>query len=714
MIFQTPNLRVDHLDDTVAALVLDVVQGKTNALTSQVLGDLEAALDQVAATASLELLVVQSGKIEHFSSGYDLGELASLADSGPAAVRAFAEQGQKTLNRLGQLRIPSVAVIAGSCLGGGLELALACDYRVVVDRPGTRLGLPQVEWGLLPAWGGTQRLPRLIGLERALPLLLGGKKIGPAAALACGLADALVGDHDDDPPAFLWQPEKRQPQGLPRQTWRQFLLESHGLGRRLLYRGAARLLRQRVPENFPAPEAVLQTMRSGLEQGFNEGLQVEREALTRLAQSEACHNLLQLSLRSSSARLLVSRSAHSAALRRVGIIGCDDFANTLTQMVVMAGAEAVVREPDRTALGFALLQLVARFQQAQREGFLSAEESTRKLNAIRVTTSWESFADLDLILVPPLTEHDGLAGFFADMELHLSADTILASLDPTVAVQEVQESLGHPGRCAGLHFFPPLAAGSLVEIVAGSATAAATLATLGQWLALLGHKTLAVPDRPCGLVYRLLLPYWNEAAQLVSEHIPPTQIDQSMRRFGMPLGPLECLDQLGLDTAGQMAEALAEEPGRRFSWHPLFAAMEEQNWLGRKTKAGFFNYRGGQPRHHYQLANLLDPQKRPRAVSGDEQRLLIQNRLVPVLVNEAARSLEDQLVEGSAELDQALVWANAWPAHRGGPLRYAQHLGYQAMVKTLEEKAAAFGARYQPCAWLKKLAEEKGTFGFSG
>src|SRR5262249_22257514 len=274
--FQTANLWVNQLADAVAELVIAVADRKVNVLTSQIFGELDQALDRVTAAEKFHVLLVRSGKPDHFCAGADIQEMRDRAT--PEQASAFAEQGQRLFSRIAAFPLPTLAVIAGSCLGGGLELALACDARVVVGKPSTELGFPEIELGLTPAWGGTQRLPRLVGLERALYLILGTRRIGPHEALAWGLADELATPDDEEPPAFLAHPRKCPRPWLPYRTWRQRIFESTRLGRWLIFRGARRLLKRRLPDDMPGPWEALEAARVGLRQGFDAGLADERDA----------------------------------------------------------------------------------------------------------------------------------------------------------------------------------------------------------------------------------------------------------------------------------------------------------------------------------------------------------------------------------------------------------------------------------------------------
>ena len=586
--FQTETLWINQLADGVAALILDVPDRKLNLLTGQVFADLEKALERVSAEQKYRLLIIRSGKPSSFCAGADLKEFA--AGKSPEEYAAMSARGQDLLNKLANLAIPTVAVIAGGCLGGGLELALACDYRVVVDKPETKLGFPETELGLIPGWGGTQRLPRLVGLERSLQIIVGGIRLGAKQACRWSLADDVVQD-SDEPPAFLAQPGKRSPSGLPLRTWRQRLLESNSLGRWLIFRGTKRLLGRRLADDMPAHGEALQAIRIGLKQGMAAGLAYEQAAIGRLAATAACRNLVSLFFRREQARKIVE-PARQYKIRRVGIIGAGTMGTGIAQLAVLRGCEVVIREANDMALGLAMLRLMALLQQAVAKGLLPAAALTTKLSAVHGTTAWKGFDNLDLV-IEAIDEHLGRKQqVLRELESQVPATTVLASNTSSLRIEDIQQGMIHPERLAGLHFFNPVHKMPLVEVVPTNRTEKQTRDILSSWAASLGKTPIVVKDSPGFLVNRVLMPYFNEAVFMVCEGLFIDRIDEAMRRFGMPAGPLELLDRVGLDVAAQIARAIEPVFGDRFDLQPAFAIMEDKGWLGKKSGTGFYQYRG--------------------------------------------------------------------------------------------------------------------------
>ncbi len=675
--FQTDNLWINQLADGVAALVLDVAQRKVNVLSARVLSELDQALDRVSA-GNFQVLVVRSGKPDHFCAGADLQEIR--ADKDPAEFVAQSARGQQVFDKLARLSVPSVAVVAGACLGGGLELALACDYRVAVNDPHTQFGLPEMELGLLPAWGGTQRLPRVVGLERSLQMILGGRRLGPADALRWGLVDELT-EGADDPPALLARPAKQRRQRLPLHTWRQWFLESTGFGRKLLFRGARRLLQRRVPDDMPAPWEAFEAVRAGLHSGIEAGMAYEREALGRLAQSPAFRHLTWLREQREQARKPAAAAAAAGEareepfpIRRVGIVGNSPRAVHLAHLTALRGFGVVFRAANEAALGLTTLQLVGLLNHSVEKGVMSPVDMQRRMANIHGTSAWKNFDQVDLVLV---ASGDDDGDLFVEMERHVGDKAVLAGTTSAFRLSDVQPHMKQPARLAGLHFIDPVSKMPLVEIARGSATAAHVSDDLRAWCRKMGKTAVVVPDSPGLIVHRVLFPYLNEAIVLLHEGLAHEQIDEAMIRFGMGAGPLEQLDQIGIDAVTRLGEALEEVLRDRGTVHPLLAAMEEHGWLGQKTKRGFYVYGGRRRRVNHEIAALLAGMPRESspwpALSKADLRCRIQERLVRRLVDEARQVVLTGLAD-AATVDLALVLGAEFAPHRGGPLRYAEQV----------------------------------------
>jgi 3-hydroxyacyl-CoA dehydrogenase/enoyl-CoA hydratase/3-hydroxybutyryl-CoA epimerase len=721
-IFQTSNLRVELRPDGIALLRFDIPDHSLNVLNRQVLADLDAALEQIAANSTIRLLVIRSDKIAGFIAGADLHEFTQI-QSGEEA-KAVSAMGQAVFTKLANLPVPTIGLIHGPCLGGGLELALACDYRILLDHTKTQLGLPEVELGLLPGWGGTQRLPRVVGLERALQVILGGRRLTAKDALRWGLADAL-GATEPELSVQLGiltiralQEGKRARKRLPLRTWRQRFLESTALGRSVVFRGAERMLQARVPDDMLAPAEALRAVRVGLSQGMPAGLAYEQEAAGRLAISSACRNLINLFLRREEVRKQAEKPPEAAGkISRVGVVGAGTMGAAIAQLAAHRGFAVCVREPTELLVLEGVNRINSLFDKAAEKGVITQQAAEQKKAAICYTTSWDGLGDSDLVIEAVPEELDVKQSVFRALAPCLRSTAILATNTSSLAVKDLQHGLQHPERVAGLHFFNPVHKMPLVEIVRTPSTSDPALADLNNFVTALGKTPVVVEDSRGFVVNRILTPYLSEALLLATQGMAVTAIDQTMRRFGMPMGPLELLDQIGLDVAAHIARAIQPLFAKRWGTaeelerlSKIFDTMCRQGWLGQKTGLGFYDYRSKTRKvrraamkslSEFEPASAQVLRGLPLAVQMREAR----ERMVLLMVNEAAACLGEGLAADAATIDLAMVLGTGWAPHRGGPLRYADERGIDQVVQALEEMAKRLGPRFEPCTALRNRAK---------
>ncbi|MGL4554558.1 MAG: 3-hydroxyacyl-CoA dehydrogenase NAD-binding domain-containing protein, partial [Gemmataceae bacterium] len=641
---------------------------------------------------------VRSGKKTGFLAGADLREFAAIQD--PAEAAATSRRGQGVYNRLAALKAPTVAVVHGACLGGGLELALACDYRLVFDRPDTTLGLPEIELGLLPGWGGTMRLPRVVGLEHALQIILAGKRLNAREALAWGLADAVAADEPtlrEEVARLLVRATwagKRDRTALPVRTWRQRFLEGNWLGRGLLLKGTERMVRNKTPDDMPAPLEAFEAVRAGVNDGASAGLRREAEAAGRLAVTPACRNLIGLFFQREAAKKLPAWAGDPRPVRKVGVVGAGVMGAGIAQLAALAGREVIVREVDEKAVAAGNARIDALFAKLVERKRATAQHAARCRAAIKVSTTYHDFNHADLVVEAAVEDAALKRALFA--ELAGKTRAILATNTSSLTVASLA-GVPDPGRVAGLHFFNPVHKMPLVEVVRHAGTSDETAGRLMKFVLDLGKTPAAVGDGPGFVVNAVLMPYLEEAVILLSEGLRTAAIDRLMRRFGMPVGPLELLDQIGLDVAAHVAASL----GQAGVAAAVFEKMREQGRLGEKGGTGF--YRHGKkpapdPAAEALAASLGTPgAKLPAAALAAEAR----ERLVLRMVNEAAR-LADAGRADADTVDLAMVLGTGWAPHRGGPLRYADLRGLADVRAALEALAGRLGPRFTPADGLSR------------
>ncbi len=717
-IFESQTIVVRRDGDGAVSLVLDVPDRSVNVFNRQVMADLDAALDAVSASKA-PIAVMRSGKKSGFIAGADLQEFLSIQDA--AGAQAISTAGQKMFDKLAALPMPTIAAISGPCLGGGLEFALACDYRFVFDKTSTQLGFPEVELGLLPGWGGTQRLPRIVGIERALNVILGRRKLTAREAYDWGLADAIASDEVQLRDVFARLTAraigegKRRLDRLPLRTWRQRLLESNSFGRRILFKATERLMRRNVWDDMPAPYQALEALRVGVHHGMTAGLAYERTAAGRLAVSSACRNLIGLFFQTQKTDKLPEelRGATPMKVQRVGVVGAGTMGAGIAQLAAFKGFKVVVQEVSQAALDAGLERVKGLFRKAVERGVLTEPESVERLAAIQGTLKWESFESVDVVVEAALEDLEAKRAVFRELEARARPTTVLATNTSSLSVELLQQGLAHPDRVAGLHFFNPVHKMPLVEVARASATSDAVLATLTQWANQLGKHPVVVRDSPGFVVNRILMPYLNEAVLLVGEGMKIERVDFVMKRFGMPMGPLELLDQIGLDVAAHVADSMRPVLAGRFEPNAAFEKMRLAGLLGQKCGRGFYLYGKKKPQVNGQVQELLRSERTPSdAFSLPEVARATESRerMVLLMCNEAALALSENLTATAASMDLAMVLGTGWAPHRGGPLRYTDDRGLADVVQALASMATRLGHRFEPCDELRHRAETNASF----
>jgi 3-hydroxyacyl-CoA dehydrogenase/enoyl-CoA hydratase/3-hydroxybutyryl-CoA epimerase len=705
-VFETSNLRIERTGETSAQLLLDVADKSVNVFNQKVFADLEAALDYIKADLAIQVVFISSAKLSKQIAGADLNEFTKI--SSPEEAKALSALGQRVFGKLADLPATTIIVVQGSCLGGGLEFALACDYRLLIDHPKTQLGLPEVELGIIPGWGGTQRLPRRVGLERALQVILGGKRLSARDAQRWGLADGVAKGEKDLVSTLkklgdiAMQRGKQPCRGLPKRTWRQRVLESNPFGRYLIFRGAERIMKRKVPDDMPAPAVALEAVRTGLSQGMEAGFACEREAGAKLLSTTASRNLVWLFFQREQARK-APVGAVDAVVKRVGIVGAGTMGAGIAQLASVRGFEVIVQEVDQAALASGMNRIADLFEKAVERGVLSRDEADLKLARFGRTTTWEGFGDVDLVVEAVLEDLPLKQKVFRELEARCGPETLLATNTSSLVVKGMQEGLAHPERVAGLHFFNPVHKLPLVEVVRGPATNDASAEKARSWAAALGKTPVIVKDSPGFVVNRVLMPYLDEAVRLVREGVEIEDVDRAMRRFGMPMGPLELLDQIGIDVAAHVARSLPKEHTTRFPPSPAFERMVEKGWLGVKKDIGFYKYNKKKLGNIELLPLIRDvPESLLASLPVDVQIRECRERMVLLMLNEASACLAEGLADADT-IDLAMVMGTGWAPHRGGPLHYLRERGEGEVAKTLRSLAERLGPRFEPCGALKQI-----------
>lgn len=711
MWYQSNDLRLERLDSETAVLWFDVADQRYNIFTPTLLHQLDAVLDVLAGSPPRRLLV-RSEKPSGFFAGADLRTFANITT--PAQAEHLSGLGQRLFQRLAELPSCTIAVIFGPCLGGGLELALACDYRVVVDRPDTVLGFPEVELGLIPAWSGCQSLPRLLGIEKALKGILLARKWNAQEAVKNGVADKLLPAGNEMQPLSSdllaeLPVRKRAWTVQAAHSLRQTLLERNPLGRSLLFHLTRKTLAAKVPDDMPAPYLALKAVETGIRSGIQAGLAAERQAAGELSQSDACRQLIGLFFARERYRKMPPHLANvpRPEVRKVGVLGAGVMGAGIAQLALVRGYSVVLKDVNDAALETGLKRIRELCDKAVSRGILSAADAQERLQHLKTTTDWDGFGEVDLV-VEAVVEHVGIKRrAYRDLEAILRPEAFLATNTSSLSLNDLSADLKHPERFGALHFFNPVHKMPLVEVGRTDRTTEATLAALTAFALDLGKVAVQVGDSPGFVVNRVLLPYLYEAMRLLLEGAEPSEVDHGIRRFGMPMGPFELLDQIGLDVAAHVTRSLQPRFADRFPGDPPFDRMVLAGFLGQKSGQGFYRHRDGKTQRYDAWRPLLDIPSDLRLRLDPED---LRERLIYPMINEAAACLGEGIVAEPQDVDVAMVFGTGWAPHRGGPLHYADHLGLGSLVSGLKQLAERFGPRFQPCPELLRRHSEGRPF----
>lgn len=717
MLFESPNLRVE-LDDQIATLWLDFADPRGNRFTLPALDDLEAALRLVRNTRAIDILLLRSANPRGFSPGLDPGALSSLATE--SASFAFAGRGQSVFSLLASLppRVRTVAFLEGPCLGAGLELALACEHRLAVARPDTEIGFPEIPHGLIPCWGGTCRLPGIVGLRNAFDLLLTGRLLSAREAERLRLVDIAFCERRAriELQAFLDRlQDNPRPPRRPRSTW-AWLRDSLCPLRWQLARRAASILSDNSKEELPACHKALRSIFVG-SRSIGEGLALERQALSRLLGTpEAEHGLRWLRREATPARVYPEPfNPIPLPPKRVAVIGSNTTAVSLSRWFALMGREVVLQESNEASLSRMQPALEASLKEAVQIGWATRLEAEQAGKAIRRTSGWIGVDEADLVIEAGEDDPISRADIIRQIEACILPRTIIAITSPTCKLADLEADMQRPARLAGLHFLDPSLPTSLVEISRGPHTDSHTLAALDSWMRAWRRRPVLVGDRPGRLVLPIELAYLSEAIALVAEGLPPLSIDREMRKYGMPEGPLQRIDRLGFDFIADLADRMQKVRGSRFGHNLLLARLRAHGLAGRPNGEGFYVYRGRSVKPNEAARMLtwrdMDEEAKAHYIFDPETALATGvERLILRTVNEAASCLAEEMDGDPETIDYALAIGIGWAPLRGGPLRYADELGLANVTERLALLAEQYGPRFEPCLELQRRAAAGESF----
>ncbi|EOT8835045.1 fatty acid oxidation complex subunit alpha FadJ [Escherichia fergusonii] len=698
----TLNVRLDH----IAVVTIDVPGEKMNTLKAEFAAQVRAILKEIRENKEIRGVVFISAKADNFIAGADI----NMIDHCNTAMEAetLARQGQQLMAEIHALPVPVIAAIHGACLGGGLELALACHGRICTDDPKTILGLPEVQLGLLPGSGGTQRLPRLVGLSTALDMILTGKQLRPGQALKSGLVDEIV------PHSILLQAaverakqERQPPRSLP---VRERILAGP-LGRSLLFRFVSKKTDQKTQGNYPATTRILDVIETGLSQGSSSGYDAEARAFGELAMTSQSQALRNIFFASTEVKKDPGSTAQPGTLDSIGILGGGLMGGGIAFVTACkAGLPVRIKDINPQGINHALKYSWQLLDARVRRRHIKAGEQARQLAKISGTTDYQGFAYRDVVIEAVFEDLLLKQQMVAEVEKNCGLHTIFASNTSSIPISDIAAHATRPEQVIGLHFFSPVEKMPLVEVIPHAATSEKTIATIVKLAKKQGKTPIVVQDKAGFYVNRILAPYINEAIRLLTEGEKVETIDTALVKFGFPVGPIQLLDEVGIDTGTKIIPVLEAAYGERFSAPAnVVSSILNDDRKGRKNGRGFYLY-GAKGR---KSKKQVDPEiYKIIAVQGQGKLSAqqITERCVMLMLNEAARCYSEGVIRHARDGDIGAVFGIGFPPFLGGPFRYMDSLGASEVVAVLQRLTSLYGSRFTPCEQLLQMAERGESF----
>ncbi len=664
-------------------LTLDRPGESVNTLGTAVLDELGGILERIVRQPPRGV-VLRSGKASGFILGADVKEFTTLTSIEQA--RALVLRGHRVLAALEALPCPTVALISGFALGGGLELALACRYRVALDDERLTLGLPEVLLGIHPGFGGTVRAVRTLGAPAALDLMLTGRNLKGRRTLAAGLVDRL-GDSLASCETAARELISRDP-GVHRPRWYLRALSTTPLRPLLRGRLESAVARKVRRDHYPAPYAILDLWAAHGAHG-DAAYAAEAESIARLAATSTAHNLIRVFMLQDALKSQGKQS--STVVNRVHVIGAGVMGADIAAWCALRGLEVSLQDREQRYIDAALVRQTEFFGKRIREPSKRAAAMAR----LQGDVAGERIGEADVVIEAIIEDVAAKRALYAAIEPRLKADAIVATNTSSIRLEDLAGALTDPGRLVGLHFFNPVAQMPLVEVVKGGASSAASIATAIALARRLDKLPLPCRSAPGFLVNRVLVPYMQEAMFAAADGFSFDEIDTAARDYGMPVGPVELSDMVGLDVCLSVGGIVSRELGRAL---PDASALESRiaaGKLGQKSGEGFYRWQGGKPvRDERSRTPLAEVSRRPDA----QARAELQDRLLLALINECVAVLREGVVESAELVDAGVIFGSGFAPFRGGPLHAARQRGTDDCQRRLVELAGRHGQRFTPDA----------------
>ncbi len=681
-------------------ITFDMEGEKVNKFNEEVLDELETL---VKGLTNAKAAVFLSGKKESFIVGADLKKFEEYL-SHPDKVKPVLEKGHRIFRMIEKLPFPTVAVINGVCVGGGLEFALACSHRLVTDSDKTQLGLPETSLGIIPGWGGSQRLPRLVGLQNSLRMILGGRPVNAKKAFRMGLADQIVADAFldvslSDEVSKVIQRKKKSKRGIMK-----WLLEKNPLGRSVVYNVSKKSVLKKTKGHYPAPLVALDLVHRTYTKSLDKGLKEEVQTFL-----DHCSTSFQIAPHLISVFFSVEKlkkpdlPAHPP-IKRIGVVGSGIMGSGLAWLASARETSVRMTDINTDALAKGLKEIGKTYKTYGKIKRLKPD----RLNFLKHHISWGTdnshFKSHGLVIEAATENLELKHRIFEEIESSVSKETLIASNTSSLTIREMSSHLKHPERFLGMHFFNPVPRMPLVEIVRGEKTSDEAIEKAIQLCLTWKKVPLVVKDCHGFLVNRIIAMQMNVFASLLENGVPLEKVKKAALSFGFPMDPFELADQVGIDVSAKVFSTFEKAYGKRMAVPELISQMAKREWYGKKSGKGFYTYSKKRKELNPGLKELLPSS----TLKMDEQEII--SRVITAMVLEADRCLEEGIVGSVRELDTAMILGTGFPPFRGGLLTYANEVGLDVLLQQMESFAKRDPERYTPTPSFISRAKEGRTY----
>jgi len=708
----------------IGIITMDIPGESQNVLKKEFKQDIQTILDDVEDNKAVKGLVIISGKPDSFIAGADISMLNAVTTAEEA--KDISRTGQEMFANIEKLKIPVVAAINGPCLGGGLELAMACHARICSDAANTALGLPEVQLGLLPGSGGTQRLPKLVGIQTALDMMLTGKQLRARQALKAGLVDEVVVVNVLQEAAVkkaLELAKQKPDRDVP--FWKNLtsikgiqkvVLEDIPQGRKVLFDQATKRTLAKTHGNYPAPEAILKCVETGVNDGPEAGYQMEAHLFGELVVSPQAQQLMNIFFASNDLKKHtgIDSDVEAAAINKVGVLG-GGLMGAGIAFVTVDKAKTPVRVKDRddNGIGHALGYSWKLWNRRVQKRYMTSAEMGKRQAMLTGCTDYSGFHNVDLVIEAVFEDLELKQQMIRDIEEHCHDKTIFATNTSSIPLKQIAEGAKRPGQVIGMHYFSPVDKMPLLEIIVTDETEDWVIASCVAFGKKQGKTVIVVNDGAGFYVNRILAPYMNEAGYLVAEGVPVDVLDKTQVKSGFPVGPMTLLDEVGIDVATKVSPILSDAFGERMVPPAMFSKLIDDNRLGRKNGRGFYKYDDDDKKSDkkevdesvYRVLGVS-----PSSGSSSNEFANISERCLLMMVNEAVRCLEDGIIRSPRDGDIGAIFGIGFPPFLGGPFRFIDSQGSANIVERLEHYRKLHGDRFEPAPLLIEKAKSDGSF----